>query len=256
MPIELILALVVFVAFGVGAMTGFGSIVLALSVGALFFDLASLVIILVPLTLVMNIPLAWLNRKHINWPILLRIILPAMVLGTAVGYFVPQLVPERWLKVGFAGFILILSLQSLVTINGVPAYLQRLLQRSPQSTQRPITDKVRSVLIGLAGVIHGMYATGGPLLVYALARSALNKSAFRASLVMVWLTLNSSLTVAFLVDGRLDQFGYELMVLAPFVALGATVGNWLHHRVDEAKFLQVVYGLLIVVSIILLVQSI
>ena len=245
----LLLGLIVFGAFAVGAMTGFGSVVLALSLGALIFDLPSLVVILVPLTLLMNLPLAWRNRSHIDWQLLLKLILPFMVGGMAIGYWLPQLFPEETLKLIFACFILVLSGQALLKI-------KRSSSNAVEGGSEPSTQSAkRASLIGVAGVIHGMYATGGPLLVYAMAKAARGKAAFRATLVMVWLSLNSILSVAYLIDGRLFAQGYTIAFLAPAVLAGAWVGNWMHHRVDEARFLQLVYGLLIIVAVILILQS-
>jgi hypothetical protein len=246
---ELLLGLIVFGAFAVGAMTGFGSVVLALSLGALIFDLPSLVVILVPLTLLMNVPLAWRNRSHIDWQLLLKLILPFMMGGMAIGYWLPQLFPEDALKLIFAGFILILSVQALLKIRRSPSNVlgegrEALAQRAK-----------RASAIGAAGIIHGMYASGGPLLVYAMAKAAKGKAAFRATLVMVWLSLNSILTVAYFIDGRLSAQGYAIALLAPAVLAGAWAGNWMHHRVDEARFLQLVYWLLIIVAVILILQS-
>ncbi|RMA78900.1 sulfite exporter TauE/SafE family protein [Umboniibacter marinipuniceus] len=249
MPVEVILAVIVFGAFAVGAMTGFGSVVLALSLGALITDIPSLVVILVPLTLVMNLPLAWRNRTHINWRLLFRIILPLMLGGMAIGYWLPQFFEEQFLKIGFACFILLLSGQALIKIK------RSLSPRSKEVSSASLPSKRQPYVIGIAGIIHGMYATGGPLLVYALAKANHGKAVFRATLVVVWLSLNSVLTLAYLIDGRLIAQSASIVLLAPAVLAGAWVGNWLHHRVDEARFLQLVYGLLIIVALILIVQS-
>ncbi|WP_298633808.1 sulfite exporter TauE/SafE family protein [uncultured Umboniibacter sp.] len=247
--IEVLLALIVFGAFAVGAMTGFGSVVLALSVGALIIDLPSLVVILVPLTLLMNLPLAWRNRSHIDWSLLLKVILPFMLSGMAIGYWLPQIFPEDILTLVFASFILLLSGQALLQLKSLP------VDAVVDSRNTSVQQTKRASLIGVSGVIHGMYASGGPLLVYAMSKAAKGKAAFRATLVTVWLSLNSVLTVAYLIDGRLLAQGYSIALLAPMVLAGAWVGNWMHHRVDEASFLQLVYGLLAVVAILLILQS-
>jgi hypothetical protein len=44
-----------------------------------------------------------------------------------------------------------------------------------------------------AGLVHGMYTTGGPLLVYALGREGLSKHVFRSTVTAVWLVFNVGL---------------------------------------------------------------
>lgn len=232
------LAAIVFVSYGVGAMTGFGAVVLALSVGALFYDLQSLVIILVPLTVLMNLPLAWLNREHIDWQLLLKQVLPFMGAGLVVGFVLPGYLSPGVLQLIFAALILWFSIRSL------------LKAKAPK--MHPSAQKA---LFSGAGVIHGMYASGGPLLVYALARANVPKAAFRASLVFVWLSMNSVLTTAYFIDGRIFAHWQEILWLVPAVYFGAYVGNKLHHKVDEAKFLRIVFWVLALVGLLLTIRA-
>ncbi len=232
------LFVIVFMAYGIGAMTGFGSIVLALSAGALVYDLQLLLIILVPLTLVMNFPMAWLNRRFIGWQLLLKTVLPLMLLGLVFGYLIPSWLNSDWVKLVFAALVALFAIRSLRAIQ--PRQLS--------------TAARRFCLIG-AGVIHGMFASGGPLLVYALAKSQISKSVFRASLIIVWLVLNCLLTIMYAVDGRLLPALDSVFWLAPAVVLGAIIGNWLHHKVDEQRFLKIVFIVLLIVSIILMLRT-
>src|SRR5699024_7224088 len=50
----------------VEAVTGFGSIVIALSLGALLLPIASMLPVLVPLNIFMTGTIAWKNRRHID----------------------------------------------------------------------------------------------------------------------------------------------------------------------------------------------
>jgi uncharacterized protein len=105
-----------------------------------------------------------------------------------------------------------------------------------------------------AGVTHGLFASGGPLLVYALAGTTLDKARFRATLIAVWFLLNSSLTIAFMLDGRLQPALPAVLMFAPLLPLGIWLGSRLHHQVDEALFRKLVYGLLMAAGMILLIS--
>ncbi|WP_293749112.1 sulfite exporter TauE/SafE family protein [uncultured Paraglaciecola sp.] len=234
----LFLALCVLGAFAIQAMTGFGSIVLALTFGALVFDIKTLVPLLVVLNIMMTIPMAWMNRRHIETQLLLKRILPLMLLGLLAGVLFSPLINELWAKLIFAVLIIWVSLRSLFSSNS-----------APQSTAG------RNLTISTAGIVHGLFASGGPLLVYALARSQINKQAFRATLLTLWATLNLALTCWFLWQGKLVGQSLNILILAPCVFVGAWLGNILHHKINEQLFLKVVFSLLLIVGLILLVNS-
>ena len=228
----------VMMAYGIEAMTGFGSIVLALSLSALVFDLQSLVPVMVTLNILMTGPLVIRHRAHIQWPLLLTRILPLMLTGTAIGIMITPYVPGAWAKFLFALLIIWFALRAV-------------LQQQPPAMP-PLR---RDITIGGAGITHGLFASGGPLLVYAIARLGLNKSQFRATLLTVWLTLNASMTLWFFISGRLQQHYQHILWLIPCVVVGALAGNALHHKINEAVFLRVVFMLLLVVGGILAALS-
>lgn len=237
-----LLAIFVLFAYTVEAVTGFGSIVIALSLGALFLPVAELLPVLVPLNILMT---GWLStrlHRHIDWPLLLKRIVPLMLAGTAMGYLLLPWLNERWLKPLFGLLILWFAARELWRLYRNRAIQQRKWLVAP--------------LIFSAGISHGLFASGGPLLVYALAGTSLDKARFRATLIAVWFLLNSSLTVAFLMDGRLQPALPDILMLAPLLPLGIWLGERLHHRVDETSFRKLVYGLLMVTGVVLLVAPV
>src|SRR5699024_3877336 len=80
------------------AVTGFGSIVIALSLGALLLPIASMLPVLVPLNIFMTGTIAWKNRHHIDKALLLKLILPLMAAGTLAGYLLRPWLGESLLK--------------------------------------------------------------------------------------------------------------------------------------------------------------
>lgn len=232
----------ILLAWTIEAMSGFGSIVIALSLGALLLPLEAMLPVLVTLNVVTSTWLAWQHRRHIDTALLARRILPAMLLGTLAGVALRDVLPGPALKIGFALLILWFALRELWALRHGGA-------RPPHGAA------CTRGLIGAAGVSHGLFASGGPLLVYALAGSGVDKARFRATLITVWLLLNGVLLAALLVQGRLAAHAGAIAVYLPVVAVAVVLGNRLHHGLDEARFRLMVLRLLAVVGGVLLVSQ-
>ena len=233
-----LLAGIVAVAFLVEAAAGFGSMVVALTVGALFFPIPSLLGWLVPVNLVLSIYLLVRGRAHVHRAFLF-VIVPLMTLGLAVGIGLAHLTDTAWLKPVFAVFVVAVALQQLFL-----------------TSVKPLPRGVGPAALFAAGVIHGVFATGGPLAVFVAARTLPDKASFRATLAVVWVVLNAILLPRLWVEGTLSPATLPLsgLMLAP-LGVGIVLGEWIHHRLDEARFRRVVAMLLIAAGATLLVTS-
>ncbi len=226
------LGLFIFLAFGIEAITGFGSIVIALSLGALLLPINSMLPVLVPLNIVMTGFLLLRHYRHIHWPTLLRLILPLMAGGTLAGYFMRPWLGDEVLQGLFGALVLWFAARELWKIyRGIHAVRHHRFWTAGWMLT--------------AGVTHGLFASGGPLLVYALSGVQLDKAAFRATLITVWFSLNSLLTLVFAFDGSLLPALPRVGAMLPALIAGVLIGELLHHRVNDEKFRVVVYGLLL-----------
>jgi uncharacterized protein len=113
------------------------------------------------------------------------------------------------------------------------------LYTSSQKTVHPVVQKL---FFTLAGVIHGLYASGGPLVVYAASRLPLDKTGFRAVLTALWSILSVLMTLYFLLNGQWTGETARLtLILLPGVAAGLIAGEILHKRLTERHFRFFVY---------------
>ena len=129
------------------------------------------------------------------------------------------------------------------------------LRSANAAPEKPISRPASVAALLGAGVIHGIYASGGPMLVYAIGREGLTKKVFRSTLSMVWIVLNLILVARFLLAGDYDrEVGLDILLLVPTVPLGILVGEWVHHRIDERRFRMAVLVLLIAAAISLVVR--
>ena len=178
------------------------------------------------------------HRAHIHWPTLLKLILPLMALGTLCGY---------WLRPSLGSAVL-QALFGVLIVWFAGRELWRLRGAATPAGHAPATT---GALMLAAGVTHGLFASGGPLLVYALAGNRLNKSELRATLIAVWFSLNGLLTLIFLADGSLLPALPRLLTYLPIVVVGVIIGERLHRRIDERQFRRLVFALLALTGLIL-----
>ncbi|MDF3932906.1 sulfite exporter TauE/SafE family protein [Pseudomonas citronellolis] len=229
----------ILLAYTLEAVTGFGSVVVALSLGALLLPIEQLLPVLVPLNVGLTSYLAWRHRRLVQWRLLLATLLPGMLLGMIVGYLLLPWLDPQLLKRGFGLLILWFALREL----------HRGLHGTPRGE---VPTWLMRLATGAAGVCQGLFASGGPLLVYALAGQPLDKSRLRATLVCVWCSLNGLLTLAFLLDGRLRPALPQVLAYAPLLPVGLWLGEILHRRCAERHFRLAIHLLLLLSGTLLL----
>ncbi|MEW6440875.1 MAG: sulfite exporter TauE/SafE family protein [bacterium] len=238
----LLLALFTTVAYTIQAMTGFGSLIIAITLGSHLYPVELLLATLVPVDVLLCAYIAARNRESIQGRLLLRGIVPFMGLGLASGIAVFQFVHGEALKRALGLLVVFLcsrELYRLVAGRGNPAFLSAWKYR---------------LYILAAGIVQGVFASGGPLTVYAVSRFNLPKAAFRSTLSSLWMLTNSVLAASYLATGRLTLETLRFVSgLVPFVLLGLVIGDRLHHRVNEVHFRMAVFAVLILAGLSVLI---
>lgn len=240
---QLLLAAFILFAYTAEAMTGFGSIVIALSLGALILPIEYLQTVLVPLNICMTGFLSWRHRRFIDWTLLGRLIMPFMVAGTLLGFVLQPILGGDLLKGSFAVLVLWFAIRELWRAS-----------RGHVPVAKPVWWS-RGIVLS-AGVTHGLFASGGPLLVYGLAGMSMDKARFRATLILVWFVLNAMLTVLFLAQYRLQPLIGHVAVFLPLIPLGVVLGERLHHKVDDEAFRLWIYRVLVLSAAGLLLSAV
>jgi uncharacterized membrane protein YfcA len=236
-------ALCVALAFTTEAAIGFGSMLLALTLGAHFYPITTILPWLVCMSVTMTTYIVGRHRRHAAWRVLGTRILPGMGAGMVVGYLVSGSISEFALRSFLAVFVIATALVEL----------RRLLRPGTGAPPAALSPSRFAVATFAAGIVHGITATGGPILVYGLGRLGLDKSAFRATLAAVWWVLNGTLAAGFYARGQLtgDDVPY-ILALAPVVFGSIVMGELLHGRFDERTFRLVVLVMLMIAGVSLL----
>lgn len=234
--------LVVAFAFVAEAVTGFGGTVITVTLGAQLLPLDQLLPLYVPVNFVLSATLAWQGRRHIQQAFLTRKMLPLVALGMAAGLAIYRVAPP--------GPLLLLGYGALVA---TLAALE--LARGPRSSSG--AGQGVGQVLGLlgGGVIHGIYGSGGPLVVWATSQQLAEKSTLRATLAVLWLVLGAVLMVQYVSLGQLTlQTLATSATLLPVLAAGLWLGHKVHDRVQPVLFRKLVYGLLLAGALSLLVR--
>ncbi|MBA3459241.1 MAG: sulfite exporter TauE/SafE family protein [Deltaproteobacteria bacterium] len=234
-----LLALIALVAFGTEGAIGFGGTVIAACIGAQLIPLDQLLPAFVPLNLAMS---AWLiasGRDAIAWRVLVKTIALPVAIGAAIGLALFHLPAKHLLAAGFGGFVALLAVLQLV-----------------RPASGALSRVWRSAFLVAGGVAHGLFGTGGPMIVYVTRRELADKRSFRATLAVLWFVLNIALLVNFL---ALGLYGSATVELGGVIALALIPGLWLgerlHRYLDGARFERAVWSLLLVAGLALAIRS-
>lgn len=236
------LAAVLSVAFLTEAAIGFGSTLIVVSVAALFVPLTTLLPTYQPLAVGLSLVVAWRERAHIDAAFLRRAVLPLMLPGLVGGMILYRVWRAEALL-----FLVGVAIAGLALVE-----LRRLLRPATIPVGGVRTALVTGVVLVVAGIVHGLFGTSGPLVVWSASRTLEDKARFRATLSLLWLLLGVTLLAGFVVDGTLTSatLGHSV-VLLPTMLLGYVVGDRVHHAVPQRAFRLGVCVLLIVAGLVL-----
>lgn len=217
------------------AVSGFGSTIITLALGANLYPFETILPLIIPLNFCLSFYLVTRYRQSIDWNILKRTILPFFALGMAAGIFIFNFGQSRILQTIF-GFLVIL----ITTFELVQFF--RVKTTAPNKPLKPLQSAL-CLIVG--GIAHGIYATGGPMVVYYASRQLGNKKVFRSTLSFLWLIMTIVLCVNYYLGGGLTAGTLKTSaLLLPALFLGIALGERIHARVDERVFRLIIYVLL------------
>ncbi len=229
-----------FLAFAVQSAIGFGSAIIAISIGAFVLPLARLLPPIIILNIVLCTAIVVRHPRDVDWGMLLRRIVPLMGVGLPVGLYIFSLSQDDGLKRAFGVFVVLVAAWELYKA------------RRDTGLPRPLPAALSRGLLFTAGVLHGMFATGGPLAVFVAGRDLPQKERFRATLLGLWICLNIFMVASFAATDRIDAVDLRrsAVLSIPLVA-GIFAGEWLHSRINPKLFRTAVYVLLLVSGVAL-----
>jgi uncharacterized membrane protein YfcA len=232
--------IVILLANIIQGITGFAGTILAMPPSLMLVGYAVAKPVLNVLGLLSGVYVFAGNRNYVQWKEFRKIVL-IMAVGIFCGIGIKSLFAgrEQYLYRALGVFVVFLGAQGLWT------------QLRPPAETRDHPALV--LLLPLAGIIHGIFVSGGPLLIGYLSRKITDKTEFRATISTVWIVLNG---IVLLDDIRAGYwtpglFG-TLCVTVPFLLAGMWLGSILYRKMSQKTFMVITYILLLISGILLL----
>lgn len=220
----LTLAAIVSLAIALESIVGFGATVLVLSLGTWILPVQALLPAYVPVNTVLSASIAWRDRAAVDGALLRRRVLPLAAAGLVVGLALYRYAARPELQRAFGVMVVVIGLGELRKVLWPPQNLHLSRARS-------------NVFMFAGGVVHGVFGTGGVLIVAALAGDRMEKTRLRATLAVLWLLLNVAMVGNFVAHGAMGATSLRRSaMLLPAVLLGGWIGDQVHRRVADRPF--------------------
>ncbi|MRM89547.1 sulfite exporter TauE/SafE family protein [Faecalicatena contorta] len=238
---EILFYLIIFVSNVIQGITGFAGTILAMPFGIMLvgYDVAKPVLNV--LGLAAGLYVLGTHGKYVNRREFGRII-TLMGGGILAGIFLKSL---------FAGKEALLYKLLGVLIIGMSIRGYQRMGKQEDEAECIVSNTGRKLKSGIvlagAGVVHGMFVCGGPLLIGYLSSVIKGKVSFRATISTVWVVLN---TVILADDIRLGLWTPGLLriqvIALPFLAAGMVLGAKLYQTMSQQVFMKLTYILLFI----------
>ncbi len=226
---------VFFVAYTMQAVTGFAGNIFAMPVGASTIGMSTAISVLNITGFFCCGVVAVANIKHVAWREFIRIIV-VMIAFMLVGIWIDTL----------------LSVDSLLKIFGVIVFavgMQNIIMK-----KRPLLPEwALWVVLVLAGIVQGMFISGGAFLVIYALQKILDKEEFRATLSLVWMVLNGLYAAIAIAGGGISAEATSIVaVCIPLGLVSVVLGQWIERRISQEVFMKLTYWMLVGIGVVLI----
>lgn len=257
--------LIILVSNIIQGITGFAGTILAMSPSLLLVGYPVCKPILNVLGILAGLMIMLRGRESVCKGELFRII-PTMMIGIVIGSLCkPYLeADQKRLYLVFGIFVLFLAAKGLWNSLGIAGRFRR-NDAGPENgkaveqdsgEKRGLFGLIRGYAILLsAGLIHGLFVSGGPLLIEYVSSKKLDRQQFRTTVSAVWVVLN---TIILVDDIRSGYWNLELFPIflgcLPFFWIAIRLGEMLCKRMSQRLFLLLTYALMAFSGMMLLLK--
>ncbi len=224
-------AAVLLLAYFVRGVSGFGSGLVAVPLLALRFPLPQVVPFMLIADFAASALVGGLHFRRVAWPEIRRL-LPATLIGVAIGTGLLVSLPPAALLAILGGFILVFAVRGLL---------------ARPAPFRPASPHWAYPAALSGGAVSGLFGTGGPPYVIYLSHRIRDKSVLRATLSGLFFLEVLARILTFLAAGLLGDGRVWLnsLLAAPVIVAALYAGSHVHTRLSDAQMLRLVNLLLL-----------
>lgn len=221
---------VIFVAFFIRSLTGFGAGLVSIPLLALFWNLQ----FVVPMQLLLEIAISLLLlpkvHKDVDYGHVGSLAL-GMFIGNMTGAFTLAYLDNHLLKGVLAGLVLLFSLYLAATAR------KQLQFHIPYRW---------GILFGIGGgFFGGAFGMSGPIVMLYLTHQIANKSKLRATVIALFFFTSLWTGLIHWWNGLYSAESFRVLLwLTPAFLLGTALGHWAHFRTSDVAFRYVVAAIL------------
>jgi len=229
---------IIFLAYTVKGLSGFGSGLIAIPLLAFLFPITFIVPVLGLLSYSGTIMQSFHLRKQVIWRDMLPLI-PFSLIGISIAVWLLVNVDEKSLIMALGVFVLLYSIYSLLPLPEL------------------IGSRKWAILAGgFGGMVGALFGTGGPFYVVYLKMRQLDKNQFRATIAMIFLVDGGVRILGYTISGLYNiQVLWMVATLFPVLFVGMYVGHHLHIKIDQKLFNKVISLMLMISGIMLMYKS-
>lgn len=222
----------------VQALAGFGGTLLSMPLGIMLMGIDLTKPVMTIVAWITGVIVVVTEYKHINRRELIKMV-AVMLAGVLIGLWLTGRVQLQFLLIIYA-----------VVVAGIG--VKKLFFR--QKKEAPTV--LQNISLGIAGLMQGLFVSGGSFLaVYSVAKLK-DKQEFRATSNAVWAIINTVMITTYGISGTLTADVLKMSAIAVIPTLAAVwLGDALTKKVKQSTFLKVVYVILIFSGAVLLITN-
>lgn len=234
---ETLYILAIFISNIIQSLTGFAGVMLSIPPTILLYGVDTAKAVINIVSWAVCIIVAIKNRQYIDTKNLAKIII-LMLLGMGIGIKLYTMIDAQILVPFYGAIIVMVALKNILM--------------KPYDGE--LSNYIAIPLLIGAGIIHGMFVSGGSLLVIYLVATFKNKNTFRANVSAVWSILNMVLMITDWKKGLYtSELAYLLILAIIPMAIAMYIGNKIHKNINQKMFNRLTYGLLLAAGTMILI---
>lgn len=233
---HLILTCIICFSYFLESIFGFGGALIALVGLGFFYDFKEIIPIVLYAGIVSSIIIILTDRKNFAKDVFKVNFLP-IFLGLIVGVFIFYFASALILMNIYAFFLLYNSLKNLYKGEFI------------------LSKFNKKIYLFIGGIIHGIFGTGGPVILLAIKDEFRNKSELRITMSHYFLILNilKIFQLYFFTEFPIIEIFAKWWLILP-LSISIFIGYKIHVKISESLFKYVISFLLLIASIIFIVK--